>query len=572
MKKLVLIVSIFFLYTILGVAQDTSTFTIPDSLKNKTFDEIERLGFKYYNDSIKHEIYANTLLVKAKQKNDPLSLAKAYRSAVFMFKNKFPERIAYLDSSIAISKDLNHKLYPAVPYSIKGGEYKQIRDYNKALDSYLAALKYSSASNNKNFYYLTKHNIGSLKEDIGEFDEAATIFKEVIDYEDKNNISGIGHLVTMLHLADSYRKLEYRDSATFYNTKGIKESLKDSLELYPFFVLHEGINLFYKQQYQNSLDSINKAMPFIEEFRPRVEESLVNTYIHLAKLYKEFDNKEKYLEYLLKINQSYDRSGFVSIEMREGYELLIDHYKLVDDKNKQLYYINKLFAVDSILDTNYKNLSKRIVLEYDTPKLLEEKQNLIDALEQKEKKTSIKFIIVVFFAVVLIIVVVLIYIKNVRYRRRFKELMHTPTLNTALPKEVLDKDPATPEAIGISEDIVNSVLEGLQKFEDKQGYVSANITTGELAKKLQTNSKYLSKIINTYKKKSFSVYINELRIEYVIEKLKNESKFRLYTIKAISREIGFNTTEAFSKSFYKKTGIYPSYFIKQLEKGKYVTI
>ena len=40
----------------------------------------------------------------------------------------------------------------------------------------------------------------------------------------------------------------------------------------------------------------------------------------------------------------------------------------------------------------------------------------------------------------------------------------------------------------------------------------------------------------------------------------------LETIKAIANEMGFNTTEAFSKSFYKSTGIYPSFFIKQLEK------
>ncbi|WP_035095445.1 helix-turn-helix domain-containing protein [Aquimarina megaterium] len=568
MKKLALIVSIFFLYMIPGIAQDTSAFTIPDSLKNKTFDEVEELSYQYYRDTLKYEIYANTLLAKAKQKNDPLSLAKAYKSTMFIYKNKFPEKIAYLDSSIAVSENLNDMLYPAVPYSIRGGEYRGIGDYSKALDNYLAALRHASTSNNIDFYYLTKHNIASLKEDIGEFEEAAIIYKEVIDYEDKNNISGAEHLVTMLHLADTYRKLEYKDSTTFYNTKGIQESLKDSLDIYHFFVLHEGINLYYKQQYQSSLDSINKALPFIEEFRPREEEALVDAYVYLAKLYKEFDEDEKYLEYLLKINESYDRSGFVSMEMREGYELLIDYYKSIDDKNKQLYYIDKLFAVDSILDTNYKSLSKKIVLEYDTPKLLKEKQNLIDALEQKEKKTSIKFIIVVFFAVVLIIVVVLIYIKNVRYRKRFKELMQASIPDAAIQKEVLDKHAATPEAIGISEDIVNSVIEGLQKFEDKQGYLSTNITTGELAKKLQTNSKYLSKIINTYKKKSFSVYINELRIEYVIEKLKRESKFRLYTIKAISREIGFNTTEAFSKSFYKKTGIYPSYFIKQLEKEK----
>jgi len=42
----------------------------------------------------------------------------------------------------------------------------------------------------------------------------------------------------------------------------------------------------------------------------------------------------------------------------------------------------------------------------------------------------------------------------------------------------------------------------------------------------------------------------------------------MYTIKALASESGFNTTEAFSKSFYKKTGIYPSYFIKELKKNE----
>jgi len=48
--------------------------------------------------------------------------------------------------------------------------------------------------------------------------------------------------------------------------------------------------------------------------------------------------------------------------------------------------------------------------------------------------------------------------------------------------------------------------------------------------------------------------------------LKQDSRFRKFTIKAIANEIGFNTDQAFSKAFYKRTGIYPSYFIKELDK------
>ena len=87
-----------------------------------------------------------------------------------------------------------------------------------------------------------------------------------------------------------------------------------------------------------------------------------------------------------------------------------------------------------------------------------------------------------------------------------------------------------------------------------------------MSKSFNTNSKYLSKVINTFKDKNFSNYINDLRIKYAIAELKKNPKFRKFTIKAIAQETGFNTTEAFSKSFYKVSGIYPSFFLKQLEK------
>ncbi|WP_109097198.1 helix-turn-helix domain-containing protein [Aquimarina sp. AU58] len=73
------------------------------------------------------------------------------------------------------------------------------------------------------------------------------------------------------------------------------------------------------------------------------------------------------------------------------------------------------------------------------------------------------------------------------------------------------------------------------------------------------------KVIYCHKQKTLSQYINDLRIDFVVEKFRSDSKFRKYTIKAIAQEVGFNTAEAFSKTFYKKTGIYPSYFIKKLE-------
>ncbi len=108
------------------------------------------------------------------------------------------------------------------------------------------------------------------------------------------------------------------------------------------------------------------------------------------------------------------------------------------------------------------------------------------------------------------------------------------------------------------------ILNELEMFEISEKFINPNISLNSLASKLKTNGKYLSKTINLHKKKSFSQYINDLRIEYLIEKLKTDKIYTNYTIKAISKEIGFNTPKAFSQAFFKKIGLHPSEYIKNI--------
>ena len=104
------------------------------------------------------------------------------------------------------------------------------------------------------------------------------------------------------------------------------------------------------------------------------------------------------------------------------------------------------------------------------------------------------------------------------------------------------------------------------KFEKDKLYKKSNISIQYLANEFNTNSKYLSRIINEYKKKSFVNYINELRVDFAIKELKANKTLRKYTLFALTKEFGFNSTESFSSAFYKKTTIKPMYFIKELEK------
>ena len=206
---------------------------------------------------------------------------------------------------------------------------------------------------------------------------------------------------------------------------------------------------------------------------------------------------------------------------------------------------------------------KKINEEYSTPNLIREKQEIIDSLEKNKKNR----IIVIIVLSSLLFLVIFFLVKNNKkkkiYQTRFQELFEKQEKGPSTVEKYENKQP---QDIGISDVIVEDILRKLGSFEEKEKFLEPNLTVSILSKELKTNSKYLSKIINSYKNKSFSNYVNDLRIDFVVEKLKLDSKFRKYTIKAIANEIGFNTTEAFSKSFHKRTGIYPSFFLKQLEK------
>jgi len=148
-----------------------------------------------------------------------------------------------------------------------------------------------------------------------------------------------------------------------------------------------------------------------------------------------------------------------------------------------------------------------------------------------------------------------------KYRSILKNLHHKIGDDSLLPNTLLSS-----KSVPVSKEIREAVLLKLNAFEFQKGYLSTTINLTSLAKFLETNSSYLSKIINNAKGKSFKNYLNDLRIEYAYEELKNNSQKRKFTIEANAFDFGFKSAESFSKKFKTTYGVYPSKFIKGLEK------
>jgi AraC-like DNA-binding protein len=108
---------------------------------------------------------------------------------------------------------------------------------------------------------------------------------------------------------------------------------------------------------------------------------------------------------------------------------------------------------------------------------------------------------------------------------------------------------------------VNNELETrlVEIMKTEKPYLNPTLTVFELAKKINTNDKYLSRHINKTYQKNFIHFINEFRIEEAKHRLLS-TEFAQYKIEAISEMVGFNSKSAFNNAFKKLTNHTPTEF------------
>ncbi|MGH1384465.1 helix-turn-helix domain-containing protein [Kordia sp.] len=276
---------------------------------------------------------------------------------------------------------------------------------------------------------------------------------------------------------------------------------------------------------------------------------------------KKINNKENAIYYAKKVDSSFEANKLPSIEVKRAYEILIENYKEQNNTEKQLFYINKLLLIDSLLQDDYKVLSASINKKYDVPNLIKEKEKIISKLNKANKQSYTGLIVLSILLLFSGILIWFYYRKQQLYKKRFEKLINTD-------KSVeIDNKKKEKKTVNIDEVILKKILDGLNNFEERKDFITRKITLSTLAKNIETNPKYLSLVVNEYKNKNFSNYLSDLRINHAISRLKRDDTFRKYTIKAIAHDVGFSNSQSFSNAFYNKAGIYPSYFIKKINQS-----
>ncbi|AVF49567.1 MULTISPECIES: helix-turn-helix domain-containing protein [Weeksellaceae] len=547
-----------------------SQSNITDSLKKFNYNELkEKFDYYYNNDkSLEAKRIAKYYLQKAKNEKNTLQIAEGY--ILIHFNEDFSTALKYIDSLGIITKNIKGSLYPARTYRLKGNLYYKNDDLKKALENYFISLNYAKQQNDEKQIMYVNLNIAYIDTYMGKNEEAAKIFKQ---YYNSKLLSKVENNQTRINLINCYIELNKLDSANILIKEGINISLptKNKYNISQYSYL-SGLSNLKQKKYELAISDLSKAYSYFST----IDDTNANYALYaLGKSYDGQHDKEKAIQHFIKLDSNIQKTNNLFPELKEVYTYIINYYKEKDDKEKQLFYIDRFLKVNTKLDEQFKYLSTELHKKYEIPNLIHEKENIITDLKNR-KITLWIFIGVILTSAFILITYFYLNLKKTekKYRKIAQDLIKSleekePIVSNSSNDVTKVSQPKTiiENKVGksIPEDVIQFILRELDNFEKQDLFLKKGITLSSLSKQIKTNSSYLSDIINSYKGKNFATYLNDLRIDYAIDKLLKDRKFRSYKLTVVAEELGYNNEQAFATAFKKKTGTTFTIYIKEIE-------
>ncbi len=456
-----------------------------------------------------------------------------------------------------------------------------------ALLKFNKGIEYSKKVNDVRQLIKLENNIAIINNQIGNYHLAIKSLKKVERViEEKNFLFTENDLLTtksniLLNLGKNY---EY----VFKKNENDKKVLDSALFYYKKAIAYSKYSIISKVKVQINIAGVylqlNKIDDAINIYQNIISECLENDFDH--ELYIASYN----LGYAYFLKNKYDKSLVYFSKVDSIHNSTANKYRLFEYVSSK-YYQAKIFEfkADYIKATyfakvyleNFEAEETKLINEKEKINVFQNDQILKKEMMQMQSKYKIQNIlrkIGLFLGLIIIMILVYFLIKNYRYRR-ISEAKFNAIIEKHRNEENLEKkssmlsfkeekqlENAQVVTLNLDEEKEIQLLQKLKELEEKKVFLNQDFTLQFVAKKIKTNTTYLSYVVNKNFEKTFSEYVNELKINYVVNKMITNSLYRKYSTQAIAESVGYKNATSFARSFNKKTGLSPVQFAQKLEK------
>lgn len=476
-----------------------------------------------------------------------------------------------INKAIKISDSLYHhstsEIHQLKALMLSSTLFQQKGEIKKSIDYALSADKI--AANNK-FYDWEARIAGFLSTQyrrVGLYDQGEVYLergKKVSKLIENEQIKTL--YLGLIYQETAYYEIEYEHYQNAYKAVESAGSyfnlITDEINKNYFFATNEelfGRTCIGLKKWDEALSHYNNTIDRLKKVTQ--QDAMLNGFVYsgLGRVYLEKKYYQQAFENLQKAEQIVEQSDHLELKI-EVYKTLSEYYKLKDDYNTYSIYNEKY------IDAFHLNEKKK-------------KQSIdsfVNTIQLRDKSLYYNRNILFGVSIGLFVIIILTLLWHRRSKKRdfgrFKAIMNriknqskeedTVVTDISEKTEIKDKKRL------ISEIVEVKLLGDLDEFEKSVKYTDKQISLAMLAGILNTNTKYLSYVLNTHKNKDFNTYINELRVKYIIEEIEKNEALKNYKISYLAEKAGFSSHSKFSAIFKSVTGFSPSTFLEYLEKSK----
>lgn len=503
---------------------------IYDTYRNSSLNTLYSKGLEFLYDNKADSALLYFSLVGCKYTPDaPDSVksvcADAYNNlgyTYFFLKNDFASSFTSLLKALDIAEEAHHsQLYPLIYLNI-ANIYLNYKDEKRISEYYKKAFNSSLSTHNLDILMIVMSEMSTHALTTGKID----LYSEEMNVFDTLDIDGMEGARSTKLLVDAVRAVSHRDTTdAIRNIRMAGDYAEIALTSDRFQWLCEAMaaHLINKKgEFTTALTIYKQLMNKAADY-PDIRLELTD---HISSIYIERNRPDSAIKYSLLHKQISD-----SLYQRQQYGLIRDI-----SSNRDI----------RILDT---------------------KIMLTDA-RMKEARAMMWWAIT--SAIVFLFLGIIIYVqyRNLKEKSRNLYLKNVETIEKDLtkihhgasePAESTDKN-AKYTGSSLGDDSKDRLVVKRDVMNNSDGITSIDFTLERLAALVQSNTTYVSQVINESFGKNFNTLLGEARVKVACARLNDQVHFGNLTIEAIASGLGFKSRTNFVAVFKKATGLTPSEF------------
>ncbi|MCL2682678.1 MAG: AraC family transcriptional regulator [Bacteroidales bacterium] len=470
------------------------------------------------------------LLTNAPIKNTTLEhqkiVVEAYNqsAALHYFMSDYRTAYEYLIKALLLCEKTNYTEFEPRIYANIGVIYYRFKKYDLAKQYYLKAL--SLSSDNSMQRMITLNNLGACELENGRIDSAFYYAQKALQVGEQLSDNNRLHIVWST-IASIHKKSKHYDSAYYYfqlSLAGAEKNNETELKSENLSILGE---LFFE------INKIDSALFYIGLSNVVAKENnflriRAKNYLTLSKIEKSRGRHQNALEYFEK------------------------HAKLTD----------------SALNTEKFGEVNQLQRLYEVSKTNEQIEQLV--LEQHIKERTIHYQRIIQYVILAVLLSVCGVLMFVFFQKRkldvaYKTLFEKNLKIAEVQEELSKKHPQKHKKSLLTDSAQDILLDKiLALMEDTTIICDTEFSIDKLAELVQSNSTYVSQVINNALKKNFRSFLNDYRIKEA-QRLFSEPDAAKYTIEAVALQVGFKSRTTFRNVFKEITGISPNFYLKSAQ-------